>query len=208
VTLETNKNLGGIGAILMFLGILPYISFYGIIPLVGLILVLIAMYGLASDYRESGIFNNALYGVITAIVGGILFVAVAVYALFDFFAGLGLTIGFGNFADWATALTQIDWTSIGLSLIGNFITYILLDLVILFVFIVITAILLRKSLGLLSAKSGVGMFGTTGTIILVGAILTIIAIGLIIVWVALLLLAIAFFSIKSQQAPPPAPSQL
>jgi uncharacterized membrane protein len=208
MTLESSKNLGGIGAILMFIGVLPYVSFYGIISLVGLILVLVAMYGLANYYRESGIFNNALYGVITAIVGGIVFVAVAVYALFDFLTQLGLTIGLGNMTDWVTGLTQMDWTNIGFSLIGSFAAYILLDLVLLFVFIVITAILLRKSLGLLSAKSGVGMFGTTGTLILVGAILTIIAIGLLLLWIALLLLAVAFFSIRTQQAPPPPPTQV
>jgi len=181
---------------------------YGIVSLVGLILTLIAVYGLANYYRESGIFNNALYAVITAIVGGIVFVAVVFLALFDFFVDLGFTIGIGNLADWATELSQIDWTNIGFNIIGSFLVYILLALVVLFVFVVITAVFLRKSLGLLSAKSGVGLFGTTGTIILVGAVLTIIAIGILLVWVALLLLAAAFFSIKPQQAPPPPPTQV
>jgi uncharacterized membrane protein len=204
VSIESNKNLGGIGAILMFIGVLPYANFFGIVTLVGLILVLIAMYGLAKEYKESGIFNNAFYGIVTAIVGVVIFVAVAVYALFDFLADIGLTIGAGNFTDWATSLTQMDWTNVGLNLIGNFLVYIFLDLAILFVFVVVTAILLRKSLGLLSAKSGVGLFGTTGILLLVGAVLTIIAIGLILMWIALLILAVAFFSIKPQQAPPPA----
>jgi uncharacterized membrane protein len=74
---------------------------------------------------------------------------------------------------------------------------------VLFVFVIITAILLRKSLGLLSAKTGVGLFGTTGLLILIGAVLTIIAIGLLLIWIAMLILAIAFFSIKPQQAQPP-----
>jgi uncharacterized membrane protein len=65
--------------------------------------------------------------------------------------------------------------------------------------LVITAIFLRKSLGLLSNKTGVGLFGTTGLLILVGAVLTIIAIGLILVWIAMLILAIAFFQMKPQQ---------
>lgn len=208
MAVETNKNLGGIGAILMFVGFLPYVSFYGIVPFVGLILMLIAIYGLASEYKETGIFNNALYGVIAAIIGVVLFVVVAFYALFDFLAGLGLTIGTGNFADWVTGITQMNWANISLSLIGNFLTYILLDLVILFVFVVVTAVFLRKSLGLLSTKSGVRLFGTTGTIILVGAILTIIAIGLILLWIALLLLAVAFFSIRTQQTLPAPPTQL
>jgi uncharacterized membrane protein len=36
--IETSKTLGGVGAILMFLGVIPFISYYGIIELVGLIL--------------------------------------------------------------------------------------------------------------------------------------------------------------------------
>ena len=205
MTLESSKNLGGIGAILMFIGFLPYASLYGILSIVGLILVMVAMYGLAKHYMESGIFNNALYGVITAIVGIMLFAVVVVYALFDFFAELGLTIGMGNFADWAAGLTQMDWANMGFSIIGNFIVYILLALVVLFVFIVITAIFLRKSLKLLSAKTGVGLFGTTGLLVLIGAVLTIIAIGLLLLWIALLLLAVAFFQIKPQQTQPPPP---
>lgn len=207
MTLESSKTLGGIGAILMFVGFLPYASFYGILELVGLILVMVAMHGLASHYMESGIFNNALYGVITAIVGVVLFAVVVVYALFDFFAGLGFAIGMGNFADWATGLAGMDWANIGFGLIGDFLVYILLALLVLFVFVVITAIFLRKSLGALSVKSGVGLFGTTGTIILIGAILTIIAIGIILIWIALLLLAVAFFQIRTQQTQPPPPPQ-
>ncbi|MCJ7762299.1 DUF996 domain-containing protein [Candidatus Bathyarchaeota archaeon] len=205
MTLESSKNIGGIGAILMFIGVLPYVSFYGIVTLVGLILVMVAMYGLASHYRESGIFNNALYGVITAIVGVVLFAVVVVYALFGFLAEIGLTIGMGNITYWAAGLANIDWANLGFNLIGSFITNILLALVVLFVFVVITAILLRKSLGLLSAKTGIGLFGTTGTMILIGAVLTIILIGLLLIWIALLLLAVAFFQIKPQQTQPPSP---
>jgi uncharacterized membrane protein len=201
VTLESSKNIGGIGAILMFIGVLVSGYSYGIVTLVGLILVMVAMYGLASHYRESGIFNNALYGVITAIVGVILVAVIAVYALFGFFAEIGIA-SIWNAAEWTT-LTQIDWANMGLSIIGGFITNILLALVILFVFVVITAILLRKSLGLLSAKTGIGLFGTTGTMILIGAILTIIVIGVLLLWISLLLLAVAFFQIKPQQPQPP-----
>jgi uncharacterized membrane protein len=208
VTLESSKNLGGIGAILMFIGFLPVANSYGILSLVGLILVMVAMYGLARHYMESGIFNNALYGVITAIVGGVIFAVVAVYAFIGFFTDLGLTIGLGNMAEWTSELTQVDWMNIGLDFITNFAVYLLLGLLVLFVFVVITAVFLRKSLKLLSAKTGVGMFGTTGTIILIGAVLTIIGIGLILIWIALLLLAVAFFQIRTQQTQPPPPTQV
>ncbi len=197
---ETSKTLGGVGAILMFIGVIPFFAYSMVISLIGLILLLIAMYGLANYYQESGIFNNALYGVITAIVGGIATVAVAFIALVDFLAELGLSIG--NMADWTAELSGMDWTNIGFNIIGNFIAYILLALVVLFVFVIITAIFLRKSLGLLSTKTGVGLFGTTGLLILIGAVLTIIAVGLLLIWIAMLILAIAFFSIKPQPAQP------
>jgi uncharacterized membrane protein len=161
---------------------------------------MIALKGLAEYYSEAGIFNNALYGVITAIVGGVVFIGVAFIALVDFLAELGLS--FANVADWSTELSGIDWTTVGLSTIGNFIAYILLALIVLFVFVIITAIFLRKSLGLLSTKTGVGLFGTTGLLILIGAVLTIIAVGLILIWIAMLILAIAFFSIKPKPAQP------
>ena len=208
---DTSKNVGGVGAILIFVSVLlSYASvFSGVVSLVGLILVLIAFKGFADYYNEAGIFNNALYGVITAIVGGIATVAVVFIAAVDFLSELGLS--FANMADWSAELTTIDWTTVGFNIIGNFIAYILLALVVLFVFGIITAILLRKSLGLLSAKTGVGLFGTTGLLILIGAVLTIIAIGLLLIWIATLILAIAFFSIKplAQPATPAAaPTQM
>lgn len=207
MTIETSKNLGGIGAILMFVSVLlSYASvFSGIISLVGLILVLIALKGFADYYTEASIFNNALYGVITAIVGGIVFVGVAFIALVGLFNELGLSIG--NMADWSTEFSAIDWTTMGFNLIGEFIVYIFLALLVLFIFVIITAIFLRKSLGLLSTKTGVGLFGTTGLLILIGAVLTIIGIGLFLIWIAMLILAIAFFSIKPQRAQPATPTE-
>lgn len=203
MTIETSKNLGGIGAILMFIGVLPIFSFSGVISLIGLILVLIAMYGLADYYKESGIFNNALYGIILIIIGGVTAAIAAVVALVDFFSEIGITIGLGNAGDWSSQFAGIDWQNIGFDIISRFAVYILLALVILFVFAIASAILIRKSLGLLSAKTGVGLFGTAGLIVLIGAILTIVAIGVLLLWIATLLIAIAFFSIKPQQAQPP-----
>ena len=66
MSVETSKILGGVGALLMFIGIIPYINYFGVIELVGLILVMISLYNLARHYNEGGIFNNALYGLITA----------------------------------------------------------------------------------------------------------------------------------------------
>ena len=81
MTLESSKTLGGIGALLMFIGVFPYISFFGIIELVGLILVLAALHGFADYYKERAIFTNALYAVIAGIVGAVIAVAVTVFTI-------------------------------------------------------------------------------------------------------------------------------
>jgi uncharacterized membrane protein len=77
--------------------------------------------------------------------------------------------------------------------------------IILWVFAIIATFFVRRSLGTLSAKSGVGLFSTAGLLLFVGAVLIILlGIGLILIWISMLLLAIAFFRIKPQQEQPPA----
>lgn len=205
---ETSKNLGGVGAILLFVSVIPYISTYtfGVLGLVGLILLLLGMKGLAEYYREAGIFNNALYGTITGIVGVVVFVAILITAVLGFISNI---IPNWN-GDW-TSIGQINpadiSTNIGLSTIGPFVAAILVSFVVLFVFVLVGALLYRKSLNLLREKTGVGMFGTAATLLLIGGVLTIIGIGLILVWIAVLLVAIAFFQLRptppQTETPPP-----
>jgi uncharacterized membrane protein len=198
---ETSKNLGGVGAILLFVSVLPFIGTYtfGILGLVGLILLLIGMKGLAEYYREAGIFNNALYGTITGIVGAVVFVAILITAVLGFMSKIIPTWN----GDW-TSLGQINpadiSTNVDLSTIGPFVAAILVAVVVLFVFVLVVALLYRKSLNLLRDKTGVGMFGTAATVLLIGGVLTIIFVGLVLVWIAVLLVAIAFFQLR-----PPSP---
>jgi uncharacterized membrane protein len=205
--LQTSKTLGGIGAILMFIGIIPYISYYGVIELIGLILVMIALYSFASHYKEAGIFNNALYGLIIGIVGGVVAVAALIItvltSLTDFL--------YAVFPDWNgdwTALSGLTPNPSNLSLesLVPLLSGIIAVLVILWVAAIISAFFIRRSLGTLSAKSGIGYFSIAGLLILIGAILTIVLVGLLLIWIAFILLAVAFFSIKAEPAstaPPP-----
>ena len=190
--LETSKNIGGIGAILMFIGVLPLFTYSGIISLIGLILFLVAAKGFADHYKEGGIFNNAIYSIITAIVGGVVAAGVAVIALVSFFDELGLN--FTNAQDWSS-LSAIDWQSVGMDLVLRFLGSIVIVLVLVWVFAILAAFFVRRSLKLLSAKTGVSLFGTTGIIMLVGAVIPVF--GLLLIWVGLLLLAIAFFSVRT-----------
>lgn len=192
----------------MFIGILPYINFLGVLEIIGLILVMVALYNLSGHYRERDIFNNALYGLIFGIVGGVISIAVVLFtvltSLTDFLYAL--------FPDWNgdwTALSGLtpDPSNISLGSIMPFITGLFAVLIIIWAFSIISAFFARRSLETLSEKTGVGLFSTTGLLLLIGAVLIIaFGIGLILIWVSVLLLAIAFFQITPQQAQPASPA--
>jgi uncharacterized membrane protein len=198
---ETSKNLGGVGAILLFISPIATIAtgFGGILGLFGLIMLLIGAYGLAQYYREAGIFNNLLYGTIVGIVGGVATIFLAVWAFIALLPDFLYKIYPGWNGDW-TNLTNLtpNTTNLTTSDIAPFLGAIFAVILILFIVTIIVAIFFRKAFNQLSAKTGVGLFGTTGLILLIGAGLVIaFGFGLLLIWVSTLLLAIAFFKMKS-----------
>ena len=208
--LQTSKNIGGVGALLLFIG--PLLTFVhsvgGLTSLIGLILVLIALKGFADRYNDSGIFNNALYGLIVGIVGGVVAVGTIILTVLVSLTDFLYEIFPGWNGDWTTlsGLTP-DLTGLTLDSILPFITGILVGLIVLWVFAIITFYLVRRSLTSLSAKSNVGLFSITGLLMLIGAVLIVaFGIGLLLIWISFLLIAIAFFQIKPTAAePPPSP---
>jgi len=202
---ETSKNLGGVGAILMFIGfIMPFLQAFGsVLSLIGLILVLVSLKGLADYYSEAGIFNNFLYGSIAGIVGVVIAGLTAAFAVLTSLVDFLQTLYPGWNGDWtAIPSSTPDISMLDLSALMPFLAAILLVLLILFFTAIIVAIFMRKSLNSLSAKTSVGLFRTAGLLLLIGAVLTIIAIGFILIWIAMLIMAIAFFSMKPQQTQP------
>jgi uncharacterized membrane protein len=210
MTLESSKTLGGIGAILLLIGVLPVISTYtfGVIGLVGLILVLIALYRLANFYNEKGIFNNAIYGVITGIVGAVITGIVAVIAVLSSLTSLenflvelypGWTPG-----DWASlsGMTPTIPSNIDYSPLASFLAAIIAVFVVFIIFAIVATYFFRRSLKQLSVKTTVGLFSTAGLILFIGAFLAIVFIGFILMWIAVLLIAVAFFQIKPQPEQP------
>jgi uncharacterized membrane protein len=202
VTIETSRLLGGVGALLIFVGVFPYINFLGIVDIIGVILVLFALYNFANYYRESGIFNYALYGVIAGIIG---VVAAAV---------VGIAIALPNltgfiqkaYPGWDGQLSSIPslssmtpvTTNLDFSDVVPFIVAGISVIVILWIFAIVMAFFVRRSLLQVSSKTSVGLFSTAGLLLLVGAALTIILVGAFLIWIAVLLLAVAFLTMKTQ----------
>jgi uncharacterized membrane protein len=200
MTLESSKTIGGIGAILLFIGVIPFVQYTWVIGLVGLILVLVALRGLSNHYQERGIFGNAIYGVAVAVVGAIIVGVLAFAVVLSNLKDLITQIYPGWNGDWSTLQGMTpNTTNIVPSDIFPLIGGLLVVLVIAWVVIIIAAFFIYRSLKQVSNKSNVGLFGTAGLILLIGAIIPLF--GLILVWISALILAVAFFTLKPHEQP-------
>lgn len=210
--LQTSKSLGGVGALLLVIGPLASIgNGYGaFLDLIGLILVLVALKGLADYYREGGIFNNAIYGVITGIVGVVVLGLLVILVLVNAFTSIpGWPPNWSDPNAVSTFFTSFFSDPANYGKIFEIAAGALLSWVIFIVFLSVAGYFTWRSYGTLRTKSGVSLFGTAGLLIFVGAILTIVLIGLLLIWIAEILLIVAFFQLRPQAQPqqiaPPQP---
>jgi uncharacterized membrane protein len=199
--LDLSKNVGGVGAILLFIGGLSFfiqpLLTLGLV-IVGALLMLISLHSLADYYKEKGIFSNGLYGFITIIVGSIVSFAGFVYLFFytsyvnDFVSAL--YPGFNG--DWSNLPNLTVNQNVNPADIAPFLSPIIALLVVAWIFLIVASFFVWRSLKRMSSKSTVGLFSTAGILLLIGAIIPIL--GLLLMWIAILLMAIAFFQIKPQ----------
>ncbi|MHA2231229.1 MAG: DUF996 domain-containing protein [Candidatus Hodarchaeales archaeon] len=200
MTFESSKNLSAIGSLLIVIGLMgSVVPYAGILSVVGIILLLIGLKGLSGFYQEEGIFNNALYAMITAIVGVVAAGASLVITAVSVFATIGIDINDPN--AWATLGTDIgnyfsDFANFSelMTIIGG----VVIALLVIFIAAIISMYFYRKSLNQLSSKSGIGLFGTAGLLMLIGAVLTIVAIGLLLIWIGFIIATVAFFKMKKE----------
>jgi uncharacterized membrane protein len=198
MTFESSKNLSAVGALLIVIGaVLGFVwSFSGIISLIGIILLLIGLKGLANFYKEEGIFNNALYSIIIAIVGCVVGVGVIAVSAVSALADIG--IDWANIEDWANVGTDMTtvFTDFDISAIFTLLGALLIGLIIFYIVLIVSMYFLRKSMNQLSTKSEIGLFGTAGILVLIGAVIPVI--GLLIIWIGFILATVAFFQLKKE----------
>jgi uncharacterized membrane protein/ribosomal protein L40E len=132
-------------AFTVFTGLLAVLSF------VGFILFMIAMNGLANSYKDRGIFDNALYGIIIIIVGGVIAGAVAFFLVLSSILHAGLN-------------TPSTLDSVLPTITGSFIPLILIGAV----FGLVQAWFFYRAFSRLAAKSQVSLFRTGGLLFMAG----------------------------------------
>src|SRR3972149_598575 len=160
MTFNSSKTFGGVGALLMFVGVFPYINYFGVIELIGAILVLAALHGFARIYKENGIFDNALYGIIAGIVGVVLAVVIGIAIVLPNIRDFLLKIYPGWNGDWSTISSLSGMTpntsNINFGDVIPFITAAIVIFAILWIFAIIATFFMRRSLKQLSSRTNVG----------------------------------------------------
>ncbi|MGC9182480.1 DUF996 domain-containing protein [Caldisphaera sp.] len=174
--INSASNLGLVGSIVIILGlILNFLSsFVGIaLSLIGYILILVSLYELSQAYKNNLIFDNAIKGLIAAIVGSILLAIIAVTFIVAIF-----TSGFSP-----TTL------SLGLPLV-------IIILILAYAILIIYGYYIKESYFQLSKSSGIKRFESVGKLYWYGTLLAIIVIGIIVIIIGDIYAILAFHELS------------
>jgi uncharacterized membrane protein len=153
-------------------GIGSILIFIPFVSLIGYILVVVAVKDVSDYLQDKVIFRNILIAALTGIVGA-------------FAGGLVVIIGFRS------AFTSGAFSVSGL---GG----VLAGLLVVWIFLIISAFFLRRTYDTMAQRLGVGTFRTAATLYLIGAVLTIVLVGFIVLFIAEIMQAVAYFSIPAQ----------
>ena len=178
MSVQSNRTLGGIGAVLTVVGAVSSVSsliryaypnsiasdvafsavtsLFGFAAFVGFILFLVAMYGFSRDYSDHKIFNYIIYGIIYTIIVAVI---VGIIAIAVVLANLGSIIP--NINTSAATPTQIQ--NMMLNILSPAFAAIGIVSLIYIVFNV-------KAFNLLSDKSQVPLFRTAAKVLLAGGV--------------------------------------
>ena len=185
--LNNAKIIGGVGALLILLGLIPSIG--SILGIIGFILVFIAIKYVSDETKDKSIFNNFLYFfilvIVAIVVSGTIFVITFLEA-----GGISYIMELQNLAYTDPSAV---WNAIQPLLPGA-----LAALATLWILMLISVIFLRKSYDKIGELTKVKWFNTTALLFLIGAATLIIVIGFLIILIGLVLEIIAFFSLPDK----------
>jgi len=182
MSFDSDKNLAGVGAIIVALGYIVS----PILIIVGFVLLLVGINRLASYYGEKSIFDNFLYGFIIEIVGIVVTVLITLAIFFSISESIiSPPIGGGYV--------------FGPVSVGRFLSILFFILIVSAIFTLVAVLFFRRGLSILKEKTGIDLFGTGALILLIGAVLTFVFIGSIILLAGWIVLGVAFFSLKPKE---------
>jgi uncharacterized membrane protein len=185
VNYEYSRTLAAEGAILILLGLVPYVGW--ILGIIGVVLFLRGMKELSNYYQDEKLYQNSWTGVKFYIVA-LLAAGVAVAAM---------VIGVWSATGFTFTAGFMPNVAFGVGLIAF-----LAGIVVAFVFYVLATSHLRRVFNSLAEKTGESYFTTAGILLWWGAILSIIVVGLLLILIAWIFATIGLFSMRPR---PPQP---
>lgn len=172
LNIESNTPiLGGLGTIFLILGWIPYIGF--IFSIIGIIMISIALKRFSDKAKEKGIFKKWIISIVLGFVAMFLFVIA-------FFILLSLS-------NYDTSNNDILFGSI---LIIGYLIFVTLQ--------IILGILYKQIFYSVYEITNEKLFKTAADVFFWGGILSIIFIGGILFFIGWIIIAVAFFSIKTE----------
>ena len=133
--------------------------------LAGLILFMIAMKGFAAHYKDPGIFNNALYWILTSIIAGVVAVVLSIAVLLSVLSSI-----IGAMTPFTPA--NPPTLSSVLDALRPLIVYFIPVGIVVFAIMVLSVVFIMRAFNRLADASGVRLFRTVGLLFLVGIALT------------------------------------
>jgi uncharacterized membrane protein len=122
--LETARTLGGVGALLLVVSGLTFFAHVllgSLLGFIGIILLLIALKGMADSFNDGRIFSNGLYSLITLIVGAVAFIAALIASVLFFITNLPDWVRpYVNARDWQGLVAALRSQAMNPASFGSF----------------------------------------------------------------------------------------
>jgi uncharacterized membrane protein len=177
-TTGKEKIFGGLGAIFVVLGFIPYIGW--ILGIAGVVLLFITFHNFSEIFGDKNIFSKFLIGFLVSLAGIIV----------SFIFGLSSFIPI-----FLTSEVRFDIGIVGIGLIFAFVIFYILT--------VISCNYYRHCFNLMANYTNINLFKFAGTFVFWGAVgLILFGIGGIAIVAGFILLALAFFSMPKSYVKP------
>lgn len=179
---KSSATLGFIGSIFYFI---PFLD------LVGLILVLVSLRDLSREYGDPSIWRNAIYAIISSIIGTVVLLISIFLLMLPFYASSYSYSISGTYPPATVSSSPyVAMSSIGI-LVAVF--------VVAWVIGIVYAYFIRRAFSSLADRSGIANFKKAGNWYWWGALLEIVIVGAILSLIALIFQIIGFNDLRNKQ---------
>lgn len=198
------KLLGGIGAILLLLTIIPGIGL--LFGIAGLVLILIALAQLSNIVVEKRIFNYYLTSVVVSVAGSVASLTAVVGILVKKLSGIAMDTlprfpvrRFYLGRDWSFEIRNADQFGKMFSFLKSNLWILIVIIAAIWIVFIVSSIFAKLSLDKISEKTENQNFKTAGLLLLIGAFLIpVFGLGFVVMYVGRIFEAIGFFSLKEK----------